>query len=425
MGTAAFLLLWCFILVLPWDVVTHLPALGSIPRLVGLVASAVGIVHILARRRFRPLSPFHVLAIFFVLWAGVSHWWSIDPEATRTRFITYLQLLILVWLIWEIAWSPERQRALLEAYVLGVCGAALAVLQNFLSGAAWLSHGTMETERFAALGQDPNELGVILALGLPMAWHLGVTQPERRGARLWQLYIPLGVTAILLTGSRGAFLAALVALAIVPWTLGHVRLRVKVALYALAVGSLVLASQFVPDATLERIGSTRADIEAGYFGGRIFIWMAGLEVAREHPLAGVGAGTFATAVAPTLQHATSSHQTFLEILVEQGVVGFLLFLAMVGAAIAFLPRLPPLQRRLWIVLLASLAVGSLSLHLGYRKQFWFVLALLAAQVVRPVEGTRSTPRGVGVGVGAEGTWSGRPGERRNAVGGGDEPAQSG
>ena len=316
MSRAAFCLLWCFILVLPWDVVTQVPALGSIPRLVGLAASAVGLVSILARRRVRPLSWFHGLAVLFVMWAGVSSFWSVDPEATRGRFLTYLQLLALVWLLWEIAWSAERQRALLQAYVLGVAVAAIATIHNYLSGAAWLSFGTIETERFAALKQDPNELGVILSLGLPMAWALGLPPAPQRFAWAWRLYLPLGLTGILLTGSRGAFLTGVVALAIIPWTLGAARLRTKAILGALAIGSVALALSVAPEASLARIGSTRTDIEAGYFGGRIHIWAAGLAVAREHPLTGVGAGAFGTAVGSSLNQEMSSHHVLLAILVR-------------------------------------------------------------------------------------------------------------
>ena len=99
-------------------------------------------------------------------------------------------------------------------------------------------------------------------------------------------------------------------------------------------------------------------------------------------------GAFGAAVGRTLHTEMASHQTFLEILVEQGLIGLLLFVAMAAAVIKPVRQLPLLERRLWIVVLASLAVGSMSLHLGYRKQFWFVLGLLAAQVAarpaRPV-----------------------------------------
>ena len=379
MAKAAFALLWCFVLVLPWDVFFILPVVGSIPRIIGLVASVVGVLYVLARQRVRPLSWFHLLAALFVLWAGLSSLWSIDAVATRTLFFTYLQLVVFAWLIWEVAWSPTRQRALLQAYVLGASIAALVTIRNYLAGATYFGGGPQtDIARFAALNQDPNELGLTLALGLPMAWYVSLS-PELRAAWLWRLYLPLAVTAILLTGSRGSVVSALVGLSIIPWTLGRLRLRTKLALYALVAGSLVLAYQVIPEASLARIASTRADIEAGYFGGRGAIWLAGLEVAREHPLVGVGAGGFEEAVEPTIHQEMVAHNVFLSILVEDGLVGLVLFVAMILATLVPLHHLPLVQRRFSTVLLVTLAVGSLSLSWGHRKQFWFVLGMLAVQ----------------------------------------------
>lgn len=389
----AFFLLWCFIFVLPWDVFSYMPVLGSIPRLVGLAASAAGIVHILARGRVRPLSSFLVFAGLFVIWAGATTFWSIDPDATRARFLTYLQLAVLVWLIWEIAWSPERQRALLEAYVLGASVAAAATVYNYVSGAGFSLGG--DGARFAALQQDPNELGLIIALAIPMAWYLGLAQAHRPMTRLWPLYLPLAITSILLTASRGAFLTMLVALMIIPALSQRLQLRTKAVLYVFAIGSLAVAARFAPEASLERIRGTRADIEAGYFGGRGRIWRAGIDVAREHPVAGVGAGAFQSAVEAVVLVPWTSHDTFLAILVEDGAVGLTLFLAMAVAATRPLRQLTPRQRRFGIVLLLALAVGSLSLEWDRRKQFWFVLGLLAASVAQQ-SSARAARRAPGV-----------------------------
>jgi len=386
MSKAAFWSLWCFVFVLPWDKIIVIPVLGTIPRIVGLVASAVGVVHVLARRRVRPLSWFHVFAILFVLWAGVSAFWSLDPQATGAKFLTYLQLVVLVWLIWEIAWSPERQRGLLQAYVLGVSVSAGVTIHTYLLGVP-----AIEGTRFTAFSYNVNELGMTLALGLPMAWYLSLSQPHQRFAWIWRLYLPLGVTAILLTASRGAFVAALVALAIIPWTLGRLRLRTKVALYALSAGTLFAATQFVPETSLERLQTIRADVGAGYFGGRGAIWMAGLEVAQEHPIAGVGAGAYGAAVEPTLFFGWGAHSVPLAILVENGIVGLFLLLGAVAAVTIPVRYLPPLQRRFSIVLLLAVAVASLSGEWEDRKAFWFVFGVLAAQVVyRPAE-KRVTP----------------------------------
>ena len=380
MSRLAFWALWCFVAVLPWDMYTDLPVVGSIPRFVGLVASGVGMVYILARRRVRPLTWFHVLMLLFMLWAALSMLWSIDQSATATRLMTYVQLGVLVWLIWEVAPSPQRARALLGAYVVGVSIAALATIRDYLSGV----HAAGYAGRFNGLSVNPNELGMTLALGLPMAWYLSLSQPQRRMARLWQLYLPLAITAILLTASRGAFITMLVGLAIIPVTQTRLRLRTKAALCGLAVGSLLFAATFVPETTLARLKTTRADIASGYFGNRGFIWQAGMDVAREHPLAGVGAGTFGAAVVPTLHFEWSSHSVPLSLLVEDGIIGLCLFGAMIGAAITALRPSPRLERRFGIVLLVTLGVGSISLEWGYRKQFWFVLGIVAAQAaLRP------------------------------------------
>src|SRR5207245_8912983 len=118
MSTAAFSLLWCFVFVLPWDALGYLPVLGSLPRLVGLVASGVGIVYILARRRLRPPGWFHLFAVLFVLWAGVSSFWSLDPGTTRARVMTYLQLVDLASLIWQVSGTPALPRVRRTALIL-------------------------------------------------------------------------------------------------------------------------------------------------------------------------------------------------------------------------------------------------------------------------------------------------------------------
>ena len=94
-------------------------------------------------------------------------------------------------------------------------------------------------------------------------------------------------------------------------------------------------------------------------------------------MVGVGAGACGPAVEPALHGAPSSHDVPLSILVEGGVVGLSLFLAMVAAVFKSLWRLPLVQRRFGIILLLALAVGSIPIEWQAKKQFWFVLALLA------------------------------------------------
>jgi hypothetical protein len=72
--------------------------------------------------------------------------------------------------------------------------------------------------RFFAGGADPNSLGMTLALGVPIAWYLSLTAKRPLTRWLRRAYRPLAMFATVLTGSRGAMIAMMVALLIIPLT---------------------------------------------------------------------------------------------------------------------------------------------------------------------------------------------------------------
>jgi hypothetical protein len=65
-------------------------------------------------------------------------------------------------------------------------------------------------------------------------------------------------------------------------------------------------------------------------------------------------------------------------LVENGIVGLLLYLGMFFAVFVKLLSLPRLERRFSLVLLATLGVAMLPLGWEDRKPVWFILGTLAA-----------------------------------------------
>ncbi len=72
---------------------------------------------------------------------------------------------MIVWLVWEFAESAGDLRALLRAYVAGSWVLAVLTLANFASAEAMAA----EQIRFAAAGQDPNDVARFLNLGFPLA----------------------------------------------------------------------------------------------------------------------------------------------------------------------------------------------------------------------------------------------------------------
>jgi O-antigen ligase len=381
MSRLAYGCLWFLTFAIPWANTVLIPGIGTIGRLAGFVTAPIGVLAILARGRARPLATFHVLAACFAIWIGLSSSWSVDQEATMTSFFLIVQLAAIPWLVWEHAWTPERRRNLLQAFVFGSYVSAIYMLMNFRAGITSRGGGELsveETGRYTVEGFNPNSLGFLLVLALPMAWHLGL---EHRNVILrWinRLYMPIGTVAILLTGSRSSLVILAVALLIVPLSLGRLSLAVKGGVLAVILASVIAAAIYVPPLTWARLSTTADEIQSGTLNERRIIWEAGMKLFPRHPIGGVGAGGFPQAVKPFLGYKIEAHNTYLSVLLEEGAVGFILFSLMFLSIYFHARSAPREERRFILVLLLTFAVGLVPRAWEFDKPTWLMFGLLLA-----------------------------------------------
>jgi O-antigen ligase len=369
----AHLFTWLFVFAVPWQNVVLIPGLGTISKLLGIGAIGATALHVLFSGRVRPLLSFHWVVIAYFMWICMSAFWAIArQESVLSDINTDLQILVMIWVIWEAAPTVSRFTSLLQAYVLGAYVAAGSTIYNYLTGAAIKT----DTTRFSASGFDPNDLGMLLALALPMAWYIAshATNPVQRW--LNRLYFVMGTFAILLTSSRGALVAALVALAVIPWTLTQVRPGLKVAIVVIALGSAVVAVQLVPEKSFERLATTKSEISEGTLNSRLRIWKEGIGLIPAHPLEGVGPAGWYPAVGMRIGNV-APHNTYLAIAVEEGLVGLFLYLLLFAVILKRLMALPTFERRVGLGQLATLMIAILPLGWHQNKASWLVLALLA------------------------------------------------
>jgi O-antigen ligase len=339
--------------------------------LIGVLAGGLGVLAIIEKPRLKVPGPGNVLIILFMVWAAATYWWSTDQKATLVAASSYFQLLVMVWLIWELAPTEREQRRLMQAYVLGTCVSATDTLYQYVS------HEEI-AERYASTGFNPNDLALALALAIPLSYYLSI---QSAGWKVWvyRLQLVLTGTAILLTASRGGFLASLVALAIVPLTYTQLTWLQRVA-SALTLGILVCSALFyIPPTSWARLGTISKEVTQGTLDSRTVVWEAGLELFRSHPFVGVGAGAFGESVLPALNVPFVAHNTFLSVLVEEGVIGFGLFCGAIVVLTLAAWEMPPLPQKLWIVSLGAWAVGVSSGTWELRKPTWFLFGLLMGQ----------------------------------------------
>jgi len=194
---------------------------------------------------------------------------------------------------------------------------------------------------------NPNDLAALCLLPLALAAGMLATERER-----WIRYCAAaGAVAlpfvILLTESRGAFIA-LAAFAVVLWK-GQKKRRGKILLAAALVGVVVFL--FAPDSLWKRLG-TLSDVTNEQSAAkidddmsarqRLELWKVARLIAKENPVTGVGLGAYKDAhyiyaqrpiFDPIALGNRDPHSTYLSILAETGVVGFALFCLMVGTVV--------------------------------------------------------------------------------------------
>jgi O-antigen ligase len=381
LGKIAFGSLWLLVFAMPWEDAITIPGFGTSVRLIGMVTLGLGALAILERGKIRKPAIGHVVMALFVMLAVLSFLWSLYPEGTLIEAFSYIQLFTMVWLIWELASGVEEQMHLMRAYVFGTFVSGIDTFYLFLS------HQESVYQRYAGAKLDANDLGLIMALSIPMSYYLLL---QNRGRMVWvcRLQLILAGTTILLTASRGATLATVVALTIVPLTQARLGGRQRVALLLTVILLIGGILYFVPETSWERLATVPTEFEQGTFTGRTIIWKAGWEIFRAHPFFGIGANAFRLIVSRELAEpirmgeadpAPPAHNTFLSVLVEQGVLGFAVFCGMLGALAVSLRGMPPFPQRLWIVSLAVWIVGVSSLTWEMRKPTWFFFGLLMAQ----------------------------------------------
>ena len=372
MRRAAWILLLLFAFTIPWEYSLDLGGLlGNAARIAGLLALLVAISAVLEAGRVRTPGAFWWFTLAFFLWFCGSYFWTIDPAATLEKIRGYFQETMIVWLMWEFVDTPADLRSLLRATVAGSWVLALLTLAASSSPEA-IAAGQV---RFAAYGQDPNEVARFLDLGFPLAALL-VNCEHRWPPRLLSLgFFPLGILAVLLTASREGFLAAIIGLAgsAVLLTRGRAR-RVVAALFALPP-FLAALWLIVPSGTLARLATIPEQLRVGDLNQRLDIWSAGWRAFAHAPILGTGAGSFVAAA--HLSPIDTAHNTALSIAVSGGLCALFLATALVSLAIRCALQTHGPMRLALITSLLVWVLTSLVATVEENRTTWLLLAIVA------------------------------------------------
>jgi O-Antigen ligase len=359
-----------------------------------LLAGAVTLVAVLVRPPKRVGTPFYRQPVvwgfvLFILWIALQSFWALDPEMHADLLSMYIKFLVVIFFMYRSIDSEEHLRLFLWAHVLGCL---------YLGWVATTSYTEGRFEAFDAPGIGEANAGALqLVTGVLIGGSLFLAGRLRsKGALLGAL--PVIVNGVVTTISRSAFLAIGVGgLIFNLFTPTRYRRWVRM-LSALAVVLFLLVTNQVYWARMSSLEHAGEDVQGVDTGaGRLVLIEAQLRMFRSYPL---GCGHRCTAVlSPTYlddrfladagpNRTRSSHNTFMSLLVEQGLPGAVFYALYVGWVLVSLARV---ARRLQkeqgflAILLPAVASCAVAIMIGdvfvdymkFEMRIWTIVMVMA------------------------------------------------
>jgi hypothetical protein len=397
-------LLGAFIVVAVGRVNDFIPILSEIP-----LAKIVVILAVIAAVRLKetqsPISwkviPPAKLTFILMGIMSVSILFSVLRSATFaiiTRNVLAVVIILLLTIKATRGWAPVK--TILKGAVLASAVLVATVLSSKISDGFGARAGYSSS-------YDPNDFAYVLIGFLPLVITFGIL--SKGAKRLLYFATACAMTvAILLTQSRGGFLGLLFEIIAMTFALpfawrgklqfqtSRSRIFARVALLTVVA---VAGWHSLPENTRARLDSiTQLDSDynanasdSSPFAGRLAIWARNLPLVASRPW-GYGAGAFETVDGRFAGgRYRAPHNTFLQALIELGIPGFALFMAVIFSSLRWLkpaptrmqsPSMEPDEPRAFS---RALAIGLLGLCITgfflsqlYANVFWALVTLSCA-----------------------------------------------
>jgi putative inorganic carbon (HCO3(-)) transporter len=320
------LVLLVVVATLPWqDKLQYPNATLSLVKLLGLALVAAYLLKAVRRNDVVRLPPVLGFALVFGLVVGLSLIASVDPTAGLQKGFRYVFYIAFLFLVIQMVDDRDQAIRLIRVLVASTALAGLYGCVAFLTGTV---------ERASGPIADPNDFAYMMAAVLPLALFLCVE--DRRWRLAWVASTLMLLAATFATLSRGAIigLAALLLWALLTRRIGvGGTLAVIVASLLVVAAALTFWASTVEERLTEKNQIANANVES-----RAAFWSAAERMAEDNPILGVGPGRFGEESkayirnSPIVLEDPVVHNSYLEILAEDGPIALLLFVGMLGAA---------------------------------------------------------------------------------------------
>jgi putative inorganic carbon (hco3(-)) transporter len=364
-------------------------------------------------------TPIHFLVLLY--WSAVSIATAMSP-VKKAAFVGWQKLtlyLLFFALVARVLRSPKIRSCVITVYLLAALAVSVYGLQQWFSGTAalatWVDPASplSKTTRVYSYLGNPNLLAgyLIPAIAFSIA-----------AVFVWQSWIQKALAALMvivnsvclaLTFSRGGWIGIVVAVGVLLLLLAHwwsiylprfwQKWALPIVLGTAAV--VVVLAMMVVEPLRDRVSSMFAGRGDSSNNFRINVWMAVIEMIKDHPIWGIGPGNVAfNKIYPLYMKARysalSAYSILLEVILESGIIGFTCFLWLLLVTVTqgwnAIQRLRQVGERngLWLIAAIASLFGMIAHGLVdtvlYRPEvntlWWLMFGMIASYYMpKPLE----------------------------------------
>ncbi len=345
------------------------------PLIIGAAPMSFGIVLLIFAlgEKMPQFTRLHTLFFFYLFWSSLSYIWTTTPADTAWRlFLLNFYFMVMLIIYWYSINTKQRLNHAYIAVFLAIFFLARVVNYNF---GMEIQEGGGESGRYTAYDIGANEMAITLGFGMTFALYISSLYKKIWLRLLILGTIPAFISASFLTGSRMGFVILLLGLIFGIYQVSRMQFFEKIIVsfaFIVSIGSII---KNIPKELVLRVFSTWHNAKAGNFNEREVIWQIGFDGFKDQPFIGRGVDSF-TRMSNNAHMDLEAHNTYISILVEYGIIGFVLYLSLVFGILFSILRLKGVDKYFLIILLVQLLFAQLTTNLQDNTILWSFYALM-------------------------------------------------
>ena len=364
---ATWYLLLLMIFLIPWGEGVY----DGLAKFVAMPTLGLSLVMLVLEGTHRNYTLFNLFAVMLGVWYLLGIWWSPTPEYSTKILQTYIMLIMMSLMFTYLINGEYKFRWAYQTYVGGCLMATGIIVYNWLNGIEGPYY-----ERYTVEHIETDNMAILLAFGIPMAVWL-YTQANHWFIKLANVgVIPIIFYGIFLTGTRTGLVCGSIGIAYLAFTQRKASFNLKIIYTGILIGAAVAVVSLAPKSSVERIFSIFAAVESGDLNYRTVIWQHTMSVWADNPILGGGTGSLGYTLNPYHVNFEWAHNSYIQILGEQGLIGLAIYLMMIGSLLYYALKCEIETKFFLLTLWFTIFISQMTLHSQNLKEVWFVWSVI-------------------------------------------------